>query len=477
MNFNRIVTLVIFFSLNCFSTVFAESLKAVAGSAQINQEWLAFGDLRGHLEPCGCDPLSDLGSVQRLDAYLRRERMLHPSLLLLHLGNDFTNGTNDLSKRKDIAIESAVKLLAPSASLLNHQEILRIKTGLPDLPYVISNFKGALPKGVKTQIKSGDRVVFGFVEPFTGDSHLNSFSTAWLVETKKTSDAKTKILLFSGSTSLLKKIADTQAFDVIVASNDLPLSKDFGDEERRDESKLVAYHNAKQEVLKVPAGGQGVIRSPALQFVTPALPISSLLEKPAAKGASETAANPLVGSATNGKAVIPTKRVVVKWLDPSEQVGVSSEMLAVIDTYRNASSAAMQSLIKARTADLATSPFIGSEACQNCHATSFKKWTESKHAHAFQTIKAAARDNDPECVSCHVLGFKLKGGFVSEAASSQFANVQCESCHGPRRAHAGNPGLKVKIEHKASDACAECHTQPHSPRFNFKEYWPRIEHK
>lgn len=472
MNFNRIVILAAFFNFSWLRPGFSESLKVVTDSPRVGEAWLAFGDLRGHLEPCGCDPRSDLGSVQRLDAYLRRERMIHPYLQVFHLGNDFTNETNDLSKRKDNAIASAVKLLAPTASLLNHQEILRLKVGLPDLPYVVSNFKSALPKNVKAKLILEDHTVLGFVEPFPGDNHLKPFSATWLSEMKNIKDKKTKILLFSGRAATLKKITDSQVFDVIIASNDLPLSKDFGDEERTNEAKLVAYTNSKQEVLKVPVGGQGLIRSPTLQFVPAALPVSSLLEKPSSSNAS-----PLFGAATDSKSLIPAKRMIAKWLDPAEQVGVSSEMLAVIDAYRNASTAAMQSLVKERTTDLASTPYIGAEACQACHAGSFKKWQESKHAHAYQTITTAVRDNDPECVSCHVLGFKAKGGFVSETASPQFTNVQCESCHGPRRAHVANPSLKVKMELKATDACAECHTTPHSPRFNFKEYWPKIEHK
>ncbi|MFN3075726.1 MAG: hypothetical protein ABT940_02370, partial [Alphaproteobacteria bacterium] len=33
--------------------------------------WLAFGDLRGYIEPCGCDPSTDLGGLRRLAVLLR----------------------------------------------------------------------------------------------------------------------------------------------------------------------------------------------------------------------------------------------------------------------------------------------------------------------------------------------------------------------------------------------------------------------
>lgn len=472
MKFNTFIFLGLFLNIFSLTNSGTEAFAAAIFSSS-SIEWLAFGDLRGHLEPCGCDPNSDLGSVQRLDAYLRRERMLHSHVQLFHLGNDFTNQKNDLSKRKDKAIAEAIKLMAPTASLLNRQELMRIPAGLPELPYVISNFDGKLPPQAKEQIIVGDEMIFGFVESFRGFSGLQPFSSNWLKKIKSIKSPAFRILLFSGSSATLVKISNSSVFDVIIASNTLPEGKDFGDEERREPSRLIAHRDSKQEILMVPVGGQGVIRSPALQIVAPALPVSSLLAKPTIAESGKL----LLGASESLTPVIPNNRVFVKWLDPTEQVGVSQEILSVIDKYRNASNAAMQELIKTRASDLATSSFIGAEACQSCHAGAFKQWQNSKHAHAIQTIKTASRDSDPECVSCHVVGFSAKGGFASETASPHLANVQCESCHGPRRDHVKNPSVKSKSERKAKDACAECHTPPHSPRYNFPEYWKRVEHK
>lgn len=476
MNFNVFIILGIFLGIQVSSLSKAESDSAIANSKSL--KWLAFGDLRGHLEPCGCDPRSDLGSVQRLEAYLRRERMMHPDVLVFHLGNDFAMEGSDLARRKNAAIAEAMKLMRPTASLFNKNEILDAKNvaSASGLPYVLSNYTSTLPPGVRSSIAEGPVAVYGFVEPTKGHKNLEAFSDRWLKKAIAPGKSK-RILLFSGAAVTLKKIGESGLFDAIIASNTIGMDKQFGDEERRDESKLIAYRDSKQEVLMVPVGGQGVIRSPALQLIPPAMPISSMFAPTdkAASGSSFLGSSSLPSS--ESKLTIPAKRTFVKWLDPTEEVGASAEINAVIAQYRNVSSAAMDTLVKQRMADLASSPFAGAEVCQACHASSHKKLQESKHASAFATIKKAGRDSDPECVSCHVLGFSSKGGFVSEAASPKFANVQCESCHGPRKAHAENPDIKTKPTAKASDACAECHTPPHSPRFNSPEYWKKIEHK
>ena len=81
---------------------------------------------------------------------------------------------------------------------------------------------------------------------------------------------------------------------------------------------------------------------------------------------------------------------------------------------------------------------------------------------------------DAECVSCHVVGLKEKGGFVSKQDSPHLKGVQCENCHGPRREHIKNPQKKV-LGHKIT-ACSSCHHAPHTPDFKQEHYWPKIAH-
>ena len=51
--------------------------------------------------------------------------------------------------------------------------------------------------------------------------------------------------------------------------------------------------------------------------------------------------------------------------------------------------------------------FVGSAKCESCHEESYDVWKKSKHAHAYETLAKLdpPRNFDPECVSCHVVGW------------------------------------------------------------------------
>jgi hypothetical protein len=85
------------------------------------------------------------------------------------------------------------------------------------------------------------------------------------------------------------------------------------------------------------------------------------------------------------------------------------------------------------------SAFVGSEACNECHKAEFKKWEDSPHARAYQSLVNAKnpslRQFDPDCVRCHVTGWDYKTGFTSAAKSGHLLNNGCENCHGPAGLH------------------------------------------
>jgi hypothetical protein len=141
--------------------------------------------------------------------------------------------------------------------------------------------------------------------------------------------------------------------------------------------------------------------------------------------------------------------------------------------------------------------FVGSDKCKDCHDKSYTVWRHSKHAQAWATLKKAVppRDFDPECVSCHAVGwhptdhYPYTGGFESEAQTPHLVNVGCESCHGPGQKHvAAEMGADAKLQKRLQEAvrvtkeeaekrlCYSCHDGENSPGFDFKKYWPDIEH-
>ncbi len=120
------------------------------------------------------------------------------------------------------------------------------------------------------------------------------------------------------------------------------------------------------------------------------------------------------------------------------------------------------------------SPYVGIETCAGCHEKQHQVWANSRHSHAMATLEKRNQQFDNECVRCHVVGFQ-RGGFQSLYTTPQFANVQCEECHGPGRQHASNPGKGYGF--MATPAgCVQCHKEPNDPDFDFAVYWPKIKH-
>jgi hypothetical protein len=149
--------------------------------------------------------------------------------------------------------------------------------------------------------------------------------------------------------------------------------------------------------------------------------------------------------------------------------------------------------------------FAGSAACADCHQEAYDIWKETPHATALGTLEEQVprRDADPECLSCHVVGWApqrfepFEGGFTGMATTPHLAHQGCENCHGPAAAHAAVERGDVRVSATERDKlrsdlalslatpeskekvvanCLECHDLDNSPKFDFDEYWPAVEH-
>ncbi|MDX1594671.1 MAG: cytochrome c family protein, partial [Gammaproteobacteria bacterium] len=133
--------------------------------------------------------------------------------------------------------------------------------------------------------------------------------------------------------------------------------------------------------------------------------------------------------------------------------------------------------VEARKARLSgQGPYVGAEACTACHRDATEAWHASAHAGALGVLERVGKAFDPNCVVCHSVGFGKEGGFLALDETPGLANVQCESCHGPGRAHVASGGQAYPGARVAAEACAGCHHPHHSPSFDFAAYWPRIAH-
>lgn len=117
--------------------------------------------------------------------------------------------------------------------------------------------------------------------------------------------------------------------------------------------------------------------------------------------------------------------------------------------------------------------YSGSEVCGVCHQSEFETWRMTSHARAFDTLIRHDAASDPECVGCHVVGFRKPGGFEISPPSAWLEDVGCESCHGRGGAHL-SPDFTPAGDYQ--QACLACHDTKHSLGFEYARFVPRVSH-
>jgi peroxiredoxin len=127
----------------------------------------------------------------------------------------------------------------------------------------------------------------------------------------------------------------------------------------------------------------------------------------------------------------------------------------------------------------ANARFVGSAACQSCHASEYASWEKGPHAHAIGSLEQKKKTGEDACLKCHVTGFGRPGGFPrggTVAANAGLASVGCEDCHGPGSEHVaeGAPkrGTIVSLGDKCKSCailqvCGTCHDDANDPGFRF----------
>jgi len=184
----------------------------------------------------------------------------------------------------------------------------------------------------------------------------------------------------------------------------------------------------------------------------------------------------------------------------------SPEMLQLLASYQDQLKAAGLEGLGIKPIPYPTDrKFVGSEACLDCHEPEYKTWKKTTHAHALETLihpgerSEVPRHFDPECLSCHVIGwnpqkyFPYVSGYLGVDETPLMHHVGCENCHGPGSAHVkveedgGPTEMLNKLREEvtlplpeAEKKCMECHDLDNSPDFHepgaFDRYWKKIEH-
>jgi len=120
-------------------------------------------------------------------------------------------------------------------------------------------------------------------------------------------------------------------------------------------------------------------------------------------------------------------------------------------------------------------PIHTANECQSCHGKIYNEWNVTPHAYAMDTLVEKNEQYNPECVACHSTGYGM-GGFISLETTSQYAGVQCVSCHGLMEGHIEeNSGKREVPEGEAAEIpevtrgiCLKCHTSERDDDFDFK---------
>jgi peroxiredoxin len=122
--------------------------------------------------------------------------------------------------------------------------------------------------------------------------------------------------------------------------------------------------------------------------------------------------------------------------------------------------------------------YVGSDACQGCHADEHAAWATQPHAKALDTLAAAGKAGDADCLRCHTTGLGKPGGFaLGGGAQPGLAGVGCESCHGPGGDHVAAGGKErgsiLKLSDKCGSCailqiCGSCHDDANDPGFEFE---------
>ncbi|EDY17793.1 5'-nucleotidase/2' 3'-cyclic phosphodiesterase and related esterase-like protein [Chthoniobacter flavus Ellin428] len=125
--------------------------------------------------------------------------------------------------------------------------------------------------------------------------------------------------------------------------------------------------------------------------------------------------------------------------------------------------------------------YAGTQSCTQCHPNAAKIWLKSGHAQAFASLVNRQADADPNCISCHTVGFGTATGYRREAgAKSPFIDVGCESCHGPGGEHvklrSAGGAVDVHFRPVGAGDCQKCHHGEFSRPFDYASFWPEIAH-
>ncbi len=400
------------------------------------------GNLDGELEPCGCSPEGDLGGLLRRATLIDHLRAEAPNLFLISSGGLMSgfaaNGrlTNEyILKGFSMLDYDAVGV--QWADLTYGPEL----AALYPLPWVASNWRGEQFAKQESILRGGQQLRFftwldAAAAPdkaMQGDHAQVSEDTAALAAALARARGEGALTVLSTTLDLntAQRRLPLNAVDVLLIRAKY---EEYGEPQRHGRTLVLQPGSRGMRLgrVDIQRGSDGIITGWHHEVI--AMP-----------------------------ATIPDSARLEAWYGEYNS--------KIKEAYE-------QSVVLRKAQETGRTPFAGAMECKTCHQAAYDKWSGSRHAQAFSVLEDVNKSFDPSCIQCHTVGFKEAGGFIDINITSHLMNVQCENCHGAAREHAASAGAKpvAKRGLAGPQMCAQCHTQPHSPSFDFSKYWPRIAH-
>lgn len=422
----------------CLGFCLCLSISLVSASSEI--DLIYSGNLDGELEPCGCSLEGDLGGLLRHATSLKKLRTEMPNLFAVSSGGLVVSMAPQDQLTGQYILKGVAALNYDAIGVQWNDLAYGVEFTQQDgLPWVSSNWYGDDYLAKQSIERAGQTVhVFSWLDP---------------------SQSPTKTMqgnheqLNADSTDLALALTLAQKTGLTLLTTSLSL----------EEAKQLPLKNV--DIL--------VIQSAYELFSEPRYFEHTLVLQPGSRGMRLGQLKLIlndqgrIADYKHSVLSMPNNVVDADWLS----TWYAEYNAKVKQAYEERSA-----LRKAQ--ETGQSPYVGEQACQSCHVEEHNIWQKSLHSNAFAKLERVNKSFDPSCIQCHTLGFEEQGGFIDFDTTPDLLNVQCENCHGAGRKHVESKGIEPlpNAEWQPQQICIQCHEKKHSPAFNFKKYWPRIQH-
>lgn len=400
------------------------------------------GQALGELKPCGCAKEEDQGGIERRMGFFAAPASNAAPTVRVDVGDNFKEASRQGRLKGETMARAMVKMKY-DAMVLGEKDLVYGNTFLNDLPPLPWTSANVRIEGMETPpyiVKHfGDGLKIGLISVAEPE------------------------LLYGGQGSGLQVLAPKEALEKW-----LPELK----AQEPDLVILLTHMNKESALALLDTEGVDVIinghieNDQHLVDFTPQQIKGKFFAQPGPRG--QKLGNLRVTLHPDGTQTFAPEIIAL-----DSKIHSDPGMKTLYEEYNEGVEALFMESLKARRGKK-ESVYATEQTCKTCHADAYAKWEQSRHGHAYSTLKKVNKAFDPECLVCHTTGFNETGGFLSEVDTPELENVQCEVCHGPRREHAQSPSGGFAQE--ARQACSRCHVRNHSPKFDYKTYWPKIAH-